>query len=674
MATADLPIDSFPQVLGECAEYMDVRALEMVRKAYAVAAQAHKGTLRDSGEPYIEHPLAVAHWLAERRVTVDCIAAALLHDVVEDTPVSLNRLRMQFGDVVARLVDGVTKFDAVEDPDEGDELSRRRERKRRQQAETLRKLLLAMAEDPRTALIKIADRLHNLRTLGAISPERQMNKARETMEIYVPLASRLGMGEAKYDMEDLVLRYQDPRRYEWLRQQIAQEQAARTERTHVTVHALQRVLLHHEVAAEVCPHVKHISSVHRRMRETGNECIGDMSDFITYCVLVQTKQECYKALHAVHSQWQMIDRRVRDYIGGPKLNGYQALHTTLFGLDGYEDPFDVHIRSYAMQEIADLGPVLIAARRSFAMLPADRSQAWIDLIRSWQQELSLSAMDLFDTVRGDLFQDQIFIFTPKGEIKDIAQSATVLDFAYRIHTDIGNRCIGGRVTGSDNVTHVVGRDFVLRDRDTVQILTNERIHPEARWMHHARTHHARDAVLYYLREHDLPEDEEEQATGTPGARGTIATVRLGICCEPMPDDALIAIITGRRMTVHRAECRHVAEKVAERDAGDAGEDHHVIPIRWDQFHVECYRVSLLLSGRDRSGLMHDISNVLANHDINIIRLGALSITSRYKAIIHLTVEVRRPEQLRRAIRQLEYVAGVAKVERRQRVTPAAPHE
>jgi GTP diphosphokinase / guanosine-3',5'-bis(diphosphate) 3'-diphosphatase len=674
MATADLPIDSFPELLGECAEYLDMRALETVRKAYAVAAQAHKGTLRDSGEPYIEHPLAVAHWLAERRVTVDCIAAALLHDVVEDTPVSLNRLRMQFGDVVARLVDGVTKFDAVEDPDEGDELSRRRERKRRQQAETLRKLLLAMAEDPRTALIKIADRLHNLRTLGAVSHERQMNKARETMEIYVPLASRLGMGEAKYDMEDLVLRYLDPRRYEWLRQQMAQEQTSRAERTQITVHALQRVLMHHEVAAEVQPHIKHISSVHRRMRETGNERIGDIGDFITYSVLVQTKQECYKALRAVHSQWHQIDRRVRDYIGGPKLNGYQALHTTLFGMDGYEDPFDVHIRSYAMQEIADLGPVLIAARRSFAVLPADRSQAWIDLVRSWQQELSLSAMDLFDAVRGDLFQDQIFIFTPKGEIKDIAHGATVLDFAYRVHTDIGNHCIGGRVTGSDNITHVVGRDFVLRDRDTVHILTDERVHPEASWVHHARTHHARDAVVYYLREHDLPVDDDAQVIGAQPTLDGITSVRLGICCEPAPEDALIAIITGRRMMVHRAECHHVAEKIAERAAGGACEDQRVIPIRWGQFHVERYRVSLLLSGRDRAGLMHDVSDVLANHDLNIIRLGALSITSRYKAVIQLTVEVRRPEQLQRAVRQLEYVAGVAKVERRQRVTPAAPHE
>jgi RelA/SpoT family (p)ppGpp synthetase len=685
MATADLAVDSFHTLLRLCAQYMDSSALEIVRRAYGVAERAHRGTRRESGEPYIEHPIAVAQWLAERRVTADCIAAALLHDVVEDTPMSLQRLQNQFGPVVATLVDGVTKFDAVEEPDEGDELSRKREQKRRQQAETLRKLFLKMAEDPRTALIKIADRLHNLRTLGAVRPEKQAAKARETLEIYVPLAYRLGMGEAKYEMEDLALRYIDPRRYAWLHEQIAQEAAARAERTEATVRALHRVLAHHSVTAEVTPHVKHLYSVHRRMLETGNENLSEMSDFITYRVLVNTNHDCYGAMYAIHSQWQQIDRRVRDYIGAPKLNGYQALHTTVFGLVGYEDPFDVHIRTRAMQRIADSGPVLLAAAQPGGWQARDRTQGWIDQVRSWQHELSLSATDLVDAVRGDLFQNQIFIFTPKGAIKDVPQGATVLDFAYRIHTELGNHCAGAKVTGSDNVMRLEGRDYVLQDRDTVHVLTADEIHPDATWQRVAHTHHARDAILHYLRLNGLPtEIEDHDDVAQPISRMT--SVRLGACCEPTPDDDLIGIATGKQLVVHRTQCRF-AQDYLERCAvpdGDGAQAHgHAQPaeaprpwfhVRWETIHPDRYRVSLMITGRDRTGLILDTSAILAQYDLNIVSMGALSISTRYKAVIRVTVEVKRPEQLQQAWQRLLNVPGIVSVERRQRVPAANGHQ
>ncbi len=676
MATADLAVDSFHTLLHYCAEYMDGSALETVRRAYTVAERAHRGTKRVSGEPYIEHPIAVAQWLAERRVAADCIAAALLHDVVEDTPVSLQRLQNQFGPVVATLVDGVTKFDAVEEPDEGDELTRKREIKRQQQAETLRKLFLKMAEDPRTALIKIADRLHNLRTLEAMRADKQAAKARETLEIYVPLAARLGMGEAKYAMEDLALRYIDPRRYAWLSEQIAQEAAARAERTQATVHALHRVLAHHSVPAEVTPHIKHLYSVHRRMLETGNENIGEMSDFITYQVLVNANHDCYGAMYAIHSQWQQIDRRVRDYIGAPKLNGYQALHTTVFGFVGFEDPFDVHIRTYAMQQIADSGPVLLAAAQASGWRARDRTQAWIDQVRSWQHELSLSATDLVEAVRGDLFQDQIFIFTPKGAIKDVPQGATVLDFAYRIHTDLGNQCAGAKVTGSDNIMRLEGRDYVLQDRDTVSVLTDADTHPTAAWLPMAHTHHARDAILHYLRVNGLPtEVEEHEETAVSLSRA--ASVRLGACCEPTPDDDLIGIPTGKQLVVHRTQCRFAQEHIA-RCAVPVGNDHATqtdalrpwFHVRWATICPDRYRVSLKITGRDRSGLIMDTSGVLAQYDLNIVSMGALSISTRYKAVIRVTVEVRRPEQLQQAWQRLLNVPGIVSVERRQRVPVA----
>jgi guanosine-3',5'-bis(diphosphate) 3'-pyrophosphohydrolase len=676
MATADLPVDSIANLLHACAEYMDGSALETVRRAYTLAERAHRGTPRLSGEPYIEHPVAVALWLAERHVTADCIAAALLHDVVEDTPVSLQRLQNQFGPVVAALVDGVTKFDAVEigeiGEDVSDEVSRKREQKRRQQAETLRKLFLKMAEDPRTALIKIADRLHNLHTLDAMRPEKQAAKARETLEIYVPLAGRLGMGEAKYEMEDLALRYIDPRRYAWLRDQIARETAARSDRTRATVHALRRVLMQHGIAAEVTPHVKHLFSVHRRMLETGNETIGEMSDFVTYLVLVDTNHDCYGAMYAIHSQWQQIDRRVRDYIGAPKLNGYQSLHTTVFGFVGFEDPFDVHIRTHQMQQIADSGPVLLAAARPGGWQSRDRSQAWIDQVRAWQQELSLSATDLVDAVRGDLFQNQIFIFTPKGEIKDVPEGSTVLDFAFRIHTEVGQRCVGARVTGHDNIARIEGRDYVVQDRDTVNVLVEDDVRPDASWLRSAHTHHAQDAILHYLRLNGLPTETEDH-DDDPLPASQIASVRLGGCCEPTPDDELIGIAVGKRLVVHRVECRYAQEMLAPTAAPLDDAPRAWYHVRWETIRPERYRISLLLQGRDRSGLMHDIAEVLAQYDLNMVNLGALSISTRYKAIIRVTLEVKRPDQLQRAIQRLLNVDGIVSVERRQRVPRPTDH-
>jgi GTP pyrophosphokinase len=690
MATAKLMIDSFRTLFDQCAEYMDRGALEMVRHAYLMAERAHRGTVRHSGEKYIEHPLAVALWLAQRRVTADVIVAALLHDVVEDTPVSLQRVRNQFGSVVAKLVDGVTKFEAVEEPDDRDELARKRERKRRQQAETIRKLLLTMAEDPRTALIKIADRLHNLRTLAAVPPEKQAPKARETLEIFVPLATRLGMGEAKYEMEDLALRYTDPQRYHWLKDQIALETARRDACTQATLHALQRVLAQHRLVAEVTPHVKHLFSVHRRLLETGNNNLAEMADFITYTVLVPAKHDCYVALHAIHDQWYPIDRRVRDYIGAPKLNGYQSLHTTVFGLVGFEDPFDIQIRTAQMQQIADHGPVLLAATRPGEWHSSDASQAWLDQVHSWQKELSLSATDLVEAVRGDLFQDQIFIFTPKGEIKDVPQGATVLDFAYRIHTHLGEHCAGARVTGNDNIQRLEGRDYELRDRDTVQILTEETIVPDASWLRSAQTHHARDTIAHYLRSHELPLAEPAPDDALSGA-GRMPTVHLGWCCEPTPDDEIIGIITGQRLMVHRIECRYAVKAMSAmtRNEAEYHENGHAIcgddagapnqqiapprwfHVRWETLHPAQYRVSLLLTGSDRSGLIHDITEVFARYDLNIMFLGALSISTRSKAVIRVTVDVQQPEQLRRACQQLRHLDAIVRVQRRQRV-PQSP--
>ncbi|MBA3827288.1 MAG: bifunctional (p)ppGpp synthetase/guanosine-3',5'-bis(diphosphate) 3'-pyrophosphohydrolase, partial [Ktedonobacterales bacterium] len=367
------------------------------------------------------------------------------------------------------------------------------------------------------------------------------------------------------------------------------------------------------------------------------------------------------------------------YIARPKLNGYEAIHTTVFGMLDYPDPFDVHIRSYAMQDIADHGPVLVAARHTTGGWRAHvQGLEWLAQVQSWQHELALPATELVEAVQGDLFRDQIFIFTPRGEIKDVVRGSTVLDFAYRIHTDLGERCTGAKVTARDGIMRLEERDYILQDRDMVQVNSQNDTHPTAAWLRAAHTHHAREAIMHYLRNHNLPTEETDDSADYLDDTEQLASVRLGYCCEPMPEDTLIGVLVGQRMVVHRQECRHAQEALAEplvtinghNGSGSERPPRGWMRVRWETLHPDRYRVSLLLTGRDRSGLMHDISAVLARYDLNIVNLGALSISTRYKAIIRVTVEVKRADQLRQAMQRLRNVEGIVNVERRQRVPPA----
>jgi (p)ppGpp synthase/HD superfamily hydrolase len=303
---------------------------------------------------------------------------------------------------------------------------------------------------------------------------------------------------------------------------------------------------------------------------------------------------------------------------------------------------------------------------------------WLTQVSSWREELALPATELVEAVQGDLFRDQIFIFTPRGEIKDVVRGSTVIDFAYRIHTDLGQRCTGAQVTGRDGVMRLERRDYILQDRDMVQVMSSPDTHPTAAWLSSAHTHHAREAIMHYLRTHDLPTEVADDGIDYLDDTEQMASVRLGYCCEPMPEDTLIGVVAGQRMVVHREECRHAQEAMSaplpsmnghsSSDPVKAGRPW--FRVRWETLHPERFRVSLLLTGRDRSGLMHDISAVLARYDLNIVNLGALSISTRYKAIIRVTVEVERADHLRQAIQRLRNVEGIVNVERRQRVPTA----
>ncbi len=514
-------------LLAEVRQYLTPQDVETIQRAYNVASQAHMGTLRRSGEPYIQHPLEVALLLADMRIDADSIVAALLHDVVEDTDFALDELRQQFGDAVANIVDGVTKFDALagrpipvqeemsavkrtsplETPEQLEQKQRvARELKRRQRSETVRKMLLAMAEDPRVVVLKLADRLHNMRTLSVMNPAQQQNKARETREIYAPLARRLGMALVQAELEDLAFSYLEPEKYASLAHEVEAERRKHEPVIEQICQALRDEMEKAGIHAEVHAWQKHLASVNRKLEQSGEE-LSQIHDLVSYRILVDSVQDCYLALGHIHALWRPKDGRIKDFIATPKMNGYQSLHTTVFCLDN--QLAEIQIRTQEMQRIADYGiaSYWYLKERGSARLSSREMIAWIEQLREWQRELPQNADEFVEAVKGDIFQEQIFVFTPKGEVKDLPRGSTPLDMAYRIHTDIGDHCIGARIiTNMDDsgrlVTRIVPLDYELKGGEIVDILVSEEAHPTREWLSFARTTTARTKIRRYLKTYE----------------------------------------------------------------------------------------------------------------------------------------------------------------------------
>jgi GTP diphosphokinase / guanosine-3',5'-bis(diphosphate) 3'-diphosphatase len=518
---------TFEDLLTEVSEYLTPQDMEAIQRAFNVANQAHLGTMRRSGEPYIQHPLEVALLLADMRIDADSIVAALLHDVVEDTDFTLGELREQFGEAVANIVDGVTKFDSLagnpkvptntltlpansgasstaEQVEQKQRLAR--EWKRRQRSETVRKMLLAMAEDPRVVVLKLADRLHNMRTLSVMNQAQQQNKARETREIYAPLARRLGMALVQAELEDLSFSYLEPERYASLAREVAEEIKQRQPTIDRICQALQEEMQKADIHAEVHAWQKHLASINRKLDQSGDE-LSQIHDLISYRILVDSIQDCYLALGHIHALWRPKDGRIKDFIATPKLNGYQSLHTTVFCLDN--QLAEIQIRTHEMQRIADYGiaSYWYLKERGIARLSTREMVAWIEQLREWQRELPQNADEFVEAVKGDIFKEQIFVFTPKGEVKDLPRGSTPLDMAYRIHTDIGDHCVGARIiTNQDEggrlITRIVPLDYELKGGEIVDILVSEDAHPTRDWLAFARTATARTKIRRYLKTYE----------------------------------------------------------------------------------------------------------------------------------------------------------------------------
>jgi len=688
-----------------------------IERAYDLARAAHANQKRGTGDPYITHVLATASILAELYLDDDTIIAGLLHDVPEDTTVSLDTIREQFGDDVATLVDGVTK------------LSQLRLGMEQSEAESLRKMFLAMAEEIRVVMIKLADRLHNMRTLYGLPPVKQKKIARETMEIFAPLANRLGLYTIRRELEDLSLKYLDPEKFTEIDELLAGDKDDSPAYIQQAITILKERFAQDQVTAiEIAGRPKHVYSIYTKMKRK-NRDFDQIYDVRAIRVIVESVRDCYLVLGLVHSLWTPIPGEFDDYIAKPKDNMYQSLHTAVIGPAG--KPLEVQIRTPEMHRIAEFG---IATHWLYKEPGAKRDPAleekinWLRQLMDWRQDIA-DASAFVDSLKTDVFQDQAYVFTPKGKIIELAAGATPIDFAYHVHTEIGNRCRGAKVNG-----RIVSLDHRLKTGDRVEILTAKKGGPSRDWLNPSlglvHTARAREKIRYWFKhqaraeaiaegrvllekelrklglfQRNLEEiaktfefksvddfceaighedisltsigikllEAERAKTETPEplpapapprklpeATITIEGVgnllqRLAQCCNPLPGDEVVGFITrGRGITVHRRDCKNVLNADMEKE--------RLIKVDLRQSNQGAYPVAIRVEAFDRSGLMHDISGIVAEENINMLSTSAVGGKDRV-AVITATLEISSADQLTRILHKIERLQNVLEARR-----------
>jgi GTP diphosphokinase / guanosine-3',5'-bis(diphosphate) 3'-diphosphatase len=717
-----------PQTPAERAIDTQVRRLELtilqhypqadlknVGEAYQLAAQAHKGQLRATGEPYVSHPVAAAQLLAEIGIDPVAIQATLLHDIPEDTGYSVADIEERFGPEVARLVDGVTKLSKFSTHSHEE-----------QQAENIRKMFLAMAEDVRVVLIKLADRLHNMRTLYALPSEKQQRIARQTSEIYAPLAERLGIWQMKWELEDLSFKYLEPEAYHAIASQLETRRKTREGYVDRAIQVLRESLDKAGIEAELSGRPKHIYSIWKKMQRKGAS-FNEIYDVYAVRVLVEELRDCYAALGVVHSIWRPIPGQFDDYIAMPKGNFYQSLHTAVVAVEG--KPLEVQIRTKGMHRVSEVG---IAAHWRYkegskSDRDYDAKLAWVRQLMDWQHEIS-DATEFVEGLKLEVFQDQVFVFTPKGEVKDLPAGATPLDFAYRIHTDVGHRCIGAKVNN-----RLVPLDYKLQNGDIVEIVTTKAAHgPSRDWLNIVRTGHAKEKIRQWFKRQQREENvahgkdaldrelrrlartsldrigperiaeiaEQYKYTslddfyaavgyGAVGAQAVVTRlgvaddanelvlpqvappmpvvtegvrvkgvsevlVRFGKCCAPIPGDPITGFVTrGKGVTVHLRNCPTV---INEPDV------NRLIEVEWEGQTQQTYPIAIRVEAHDRTGLLSDITNVVADNKVNILSAN-VSTNDDQTATVKATLQVSSVAQLAKILSRLEQLKDVYSVQR-----------
>jgi GTP pyrophosphokinase len=686
-----------------------------VRRAIEFAIEAHGDQRRASGELFVTHPIAAAQLLVDLGVDPVAIQAALLHDVPEDTEYALSDIEERFGSEVAHLVDGVTKLGKFST------LSHEQ-----QQAENIRKMFLAMADDIRVVLIKLADRLHNMRTLAALPPEKQLRIARQTLEIYAPLAERLGIWQIKWELEDLAFKVLEPARFRELAKLLDTRRKGRESFIDRAIDELKPRLKAAGIDADLQGRPKHIYSIWKKMQRKSAE-FGEIYDVYAIRLLVDDVRDCYAALGIVHALWRPIPGQFDDYIAVPKNNLYQSLHTAVIAIDG--KPLEIQIRTHAMHQVSEVG---IAAHWRYkegskAEREYDAKLAWLRQLMDWQRDVS-DATEFVEGVKLDIFQDQVFVFTPKGDIKDLPAGATPLDFAYRIHTDVGHRTIGAKVNN-----RLVPLDSKLKNGDIVEVVTTRAGHgPSRDWMNIVRTSHAREKIRQWFKRQERDEnivhgresldrelrrlartssavigqdklmevarqlnydslddflaavgygavspqsvvmrlgvvDDAQSALPTvapppsPARAGGVRVkgvgdllVRFARCCHPIPGDPIEGFITrGKGVTVHLRSCPTVLN---EREVS------RLIDVEWEAAPAQTYPIAIRVEAYDRTGLLSDITQVVAEAKVNILAAD-VAVGPDHTAIVRATLQVASVSQLSRVLARIEQLKDVSSVQR-----------
>ena len=704
------------RLVDRAKEYLPPEKISVIEAACSFAAKAHEGQVRKSGGPYLEHPLQVALTLASLQFDASTLAAALLHDVLENCGIPLSEIEAEFGPEVAKLVDGTTKLGKLSLQTTGELTRRGGVTARQTQAENLRKMLVAMAEDLRVVFIKLADRLHNMQTLDALPPEKRRSIAQETSEVYAPLAHRLGIWELKWQLEDLSFRHLESRNYHRIAKLIAARRKQREELVDEAVGVLSEEFKRLGIKAEISGRPKHIYSIHQKMEKYAaqRKDFDDIHDLLAIRVMVDTVPGCYAVLGVIHNLWRPLVDQFDDFVANPKPNGYQSLHTTVMFRGSTS--LEVQIRTHRMHHVAETG---VAAHWRYKegdkkQLHLEEKIDWLRQLVEWHRELS-GAEEFLESVKTDIFKDQVFVYTPKGEIKDLPKGATPLDFAYRIHTALGHNCIGAKVNG-----RLVPLNTPLNNGDLVEIRTTKLDRgPSRDWLNpvlgYLKTSHAREKVRQWFKKRERTENIErgrellEKAMRQLGINlierdklsrlfkyanlddfyaaigyGGITTHQIALkltrqqpriveAAPPPPPTSAVKVRGVGDLLTQLARCCHPVpgDKIIGYVTRSRGvtvhrqdcynvlhedEKERLVPVEWgntDSF----YPVQVKVLAWDRVGLVRDITTLVAEEKINIA--GVNLVRSDDQSIyIHFTLETRNLAQLSRVLVRIEGIRGV----------------
>ncbi len=684
-------------------DYLDVDQIRQVRRAYFYSEQAHTGQQRRSGEPYIIHPLAVAEVLADMRMDHQSLMAAMLHDVIEDTGVTRDGLAAQFGDPVADLVDGVSKLTHIQFESAAE-----------QQAENFQKMAMAMAKDIRVILVKLADRLHNMRTIGALKPEKRYRIGKETLDIYAPIANRLGMYELRSEMQELAYRAMHPMRLGRLERAVASVSGNRKRVVEEIEAAIRARLEEFGLSGVVLGREKQANSIYRKMK-IQHKSFAEIMDVYGFRVITDSVDDCYRVLGAMHGLYKPRIGRFKDYIAIPKANGYQSLHTTLVGMHGI--PIEIQIRTHEMEKMAAVG---IAAHWLYkdqqdGKTP-DRASRWVRDLMELQQSAG-DSLEFIENAKVDLFPDEVYVFTPKGRILELPKGATAVDFAYAVHTDVGNRCIACRV---DRTLAPLSQP--LQSGETIEVLTAPNARPNSDWLSFVTTGKARTAIRHALKNRersesiklgerilaramvpfgitleglspeqmadttqahnvdhfedvierigmgDLPAlsvasrlageraadcEQSDKPLAIAGSEGVM--VSYGRCCMPIPGDAVVGSISrGKGIVVHQERCRTVAEHLSNPE--------RTISVAWDKDSAGEFEAALKVEVLNQSGVIAQIASAVADAGASIEGITRQE-RDAHLSVIQLVAGVRDRVHLARVMRRIRAQKPVQRVSR-----------